>query len=258
MNLDTLAVTLFTIRDHLRTAEDQAVSLKRLRDIGFRSVQVSAVGDTDYGELASMIADAGLSCCATHEKTAMILDEPARAAERLGILGCRYTALPHPGGIDLGSLDAVKAFAARLNEAGRVFRGAGYVLTYHNHSIEFRRVAGKPVLEIIYEETDPELVQAEIDTYWVQHGGGDPVRWCRALTGRLPLLHLKDYVIGADNTPAFAELGAGNLAWTSIIDAARGSGCEWFIVEQDAAWASGDPFESLRCSYEYAKANLCE
>ena len=91
-----------------------------------------------------------------------------------------------------------------------------------NHQIEFRRLSGKPILEILFEETDPRYLQAEIDTYWVQNGGGDPVAWCHKLKGRLPILHMKDYTVNASNLePTFAEIGNGNLAWKPIIAAAE-------------------------------------
>jgi sugar phosphate isomerase/epimerase len=149
----------------------------------------------------------------------------------------------------------VKAFAARLNAAGKVLHEAGCRLSYHNHHIEFRRVKKKPVLEWIFKYTDPQYLQAELDTYWVQYGGGDPVAWCKKLKSRLPLLHLKDYAIDTENKVVFAAVGAGNLNWKKIIATAEKSGCEWFIVEQDTC--PGDPFESLKESFEFIRNRLC-
>jgi sugar phosphate isomerase/epimerase len=53
-----------------------------------------------------------------------------------------------------------------------------------------------------------------------------------------------------------AEIGVGNLDWKAIIAAAEKSGCEWFIVEQD--YCPGDPFDSLKTSFDYIEANLVE
>jgi sugar phosphate isomerase/epimerase len=125
------------------------------------------------------------------------------------------------------------------------------VLTYHNHHLEFRKLDGKLILDRIYSETNPNNLQGEIDTYWVQFGGGDPAGWCRCLKNRLPLLHLKDFRINDDNVPEFAEIGQGNLNIPDIIKASEESGCEWFIVEQDK-WP-GDPFESIKISFDYLK-----
>ncbi|MEI8063705.1 MAG: TIM barrel protein, partial [Verrucomicrobiota bacterium] len=119
----------------------------------------------------------------------------------------------------------------------------------------FQRVAGRSVLEIIYAETDQRYLQGEPDTYWVQHGGGDPVAWCERLKGRLPIIHLKDYTVLSDNKATYTEIGNGNLNWKKIVAAAEKSGCQWFIVEQDTCL--GDPFDSLGQSFEYIRDNLC-
>src|SRR5439155_1236758 len=101
----------------------------------------------------------------------------------------------------------ITGLAAKLDAAGAALRKAGQVLTYHNHAIEFVRHGKKTGLEILFDETAPENLQGEIDTYWVQFGGGDPVDWCRRLKGRLPLLHMKDYGFSKKNEPAMAEIG---------------------------------------------------
>jgi len=66
---------------------------------------------------------------------------------------------------------------------------------------------------------------------------------------------MKDFAITPDNKIAFAEIGQGNLDWPRIVAAAEASGCEWFIVEQDVC--PGDPFDSLRQSFEYIRTTLC-
>lgn len=253
MKIDQVAAQLYTVRQSCKTAEDLARTLARVRAIGYTAVQVSGVGPIPEEEIARMLAGEGLVCCATHEGN--ILTAPGQVAERLRKLGCTYTAYPHPSGVKLETLDDVKDLARRLDEAGRILAAAGCVLTYHNHSIEFRRFGGRVMLETLYEETDPRHLQGELDTYWVQFGGGNPESWCRRLKGRLPLLHMKDFAAGPDNKPVFAEIGRGNLEWKAIVRAAEESGCRWFIVEQDTC--PGDPFDSLKISFDTIKETLC-
>jgi sugar phosphate isomerase/epimerase len=94
----------------------------------------------------------------------------------------------------------------------------------------------------------------ELDTYWVHFGGGDCVEWCRKLRGRLPFIHLKDYAITRERQPIFCEIGVGTLPFKRIIAEAERSGCQWFIIEQDTC--PNDPFDSLKISFDYVKANL--
>lgn len=106
-------------------------------------------------------------------------------------------------------------------------------------------MAGVQALEILYAESDPAVFSAEIDTYWIQHGGGNPVSWLRQLKGRCHLVHLKDMAIKGSQQ-LYAEVGEGNLEWPAILGACREAGVEWYIVEQDTC--QRDPFESLGIS----------
>ena len=253
MKINQLALQLYTLRDFLKTPADMATTLKKARAIGYSAVQESGVGPVDVREWNAMLKGEGLVNCATHEDPKLILEHTDAAIQRLKERGVSHTAYPYPS-VELKGLDDVKALAAKLDKAGALFRKAGCTLSYHNHQIEFRRFEGKPMLSWIYELTDPAHLKAEIDTYWVQAGGGDPVAWCQSLKNRLPLLHMKDFVIDAEGKAAFAEIGSGNLDFKAIVAAAEASGCEWYIVEQDSC--PGDPFESVKKSYEYVKANL--
>jgi sugar phosphate isomerase/epimerase len=245
---------LYTVRDHTKTFSDFLATLRKLRGIGYESVQLSAIGPFPEADIVKALKDEGIAACATHEPGAMILDDPQRVADRLEALGCRYTAFPHPGDAPLETLADVQNLARRLNASGKVLFEAGKILCYHNHNTEFRRFDGRLMLEVLYEETDSRYLQGEPDTYWVQYGGGDPVAWCRRLEGRLPLLHLKDYITLTNNTPDFGAIGSGNLNWPAIIGAAEEAGCEWYIVEQDTC--PGDPFDALAESFAYIRDHL--
>lgn len=256
MKTTQLAAQLYTCRDLLRSPEDIAATLKRVRAAGYTAVQVSGMGPISEEELCRILDGEGLVCCATHEPSAMILEEPQRVVDRLRKLGCLYTAYPFPSGIDFGNRAAVDDFIAKLDAAGAVLAAAGQTLCYHNHHQEFRKLDGRLILDLIYEGTHPAHLQGEPDTYWVQFGGGDPVSWCSKLGGRLPLLHLKDYMVDASNNVTMCEIGAGNLDWRGIVPAAEAAGCRWFIVEQDTC--PGDPVESLEKSFRWLAENICE
>jgi len=90
-----------------------------------------------------------------------------------------------------------------------------------------------------------------LDTYWIQHGGGDPVAWIRKMTGRMPVVHLKDMVI-INGEQAMVEVGEGNFDWSAILHTCKEAKVEWYAVEQDVC--QRDPFESLKISYENLKA----
>lgn len=256
MKLSQVGAQLYTLRDQMKTPEDIAASLAKVREIGYQTVQVSGIGPIEDAALKSLLDQNRLTCCITHEPTTEILENPAKIAARLKVLNCDQTAVGSYGTYPVNTIAAAADFAHKMNAAGKVLSEHGVTLSYHNHSMEFSKVEGKRLMDIFVEEGDPRYFQFELDTYWVQHGGGNPEAWCRKLNGRLPVLHIKDFGITIAREPFYAEIGYGNLEWPEIIAAAEESGCKWFVVEQDVC--PGDPFESLKMSFDYIAANLVE
>lgn len=259
MKIEQVACITFTIRDFIKTPQGFRESMKKLADIGYKAVQISGMAPDvmTEEEILETCRAHGLTICATHENGETILNEPEKVIERMKKLGVKYTAYPYPADIDFTNSDSVADLIAGLDKSGATLREVGLVLTYHNHSVEFTRLNGDCVLERIYDETNPENLQAEIDTYWVQLGGDNPVEWCKSMNGRLPLLHMKDVGVKPGiNETIMKEIGEGYLDFKAIIAAAEASGCEWFIVEQDIC--PGDPFDSLKQSFDYIKAHLVE
>lgn len=241
---------MYTLREFTKTPADIAASLKKVRQIGYESVQLSALGPIDKAELKRILDGEGLSVCSTHSGFGRMQENTQEVIDEHLLLDCKYPAI---GGMPTSyrTGDGFRRFAKDATEVGKKLAASGLRFGYHNHSFELEKFDGRIGLEIIYSDSDPEYVKAEIDTYWIQHGGGDPAWWITHLAGRIPLVHLKDMgVVGGQ--PAMAEVGEGNLNWPAILAACRQSGVEWYIVEQDIC--QRDPFESLAISLRNLKA----
>lgn len=254
MKITQVAAQLYTCRDLLKTPADIAATLKRLRKVGYTAVQVSGLGPIAEEELLAILEGEGMTCCATHENGQEILENTQKIIDRLGKLKCAITAYPYPAGVDMASVASVDAMIAGLDAAGAKMAAAGQVLCYHNHNHEFRKLEGKTILERIYARTHPAHLQGELDTCWVHYGGGENVEWCERLAGRMPIIHLKDYMTNSENKHQLCEIGSGNLSFKKIIAAAEKSGCKWFAVEQDTC--PGDPVDSLEISFRYIQEHL--
>lgn len=140
--------------------------------------------------------------------------------------------------------DYLKA-AELFNEIGRKCKDNGLQFGYHNHAHEFSSYDNQYGLDLIYRNTEPELVIAEIDTYWVYYAGINPVDYIEKYKGRCPLIHLKD--MEANESKDFTEVGNGIMDMKAIISAAKDSGTEWFILEQDVC--KRPALESIKISY---------
>ncbi len=252
MEKPVLAAQLYTVRQFTQTPEDLAATLKKIREIGYRAVQVSAIGPIDPAELKAMLDGEGLTLCITHTGYDRLRNDLPAVIEEHHLWGCKHVAIGSmpPEYREMGE-EGFHRFAEVANEIGRALYEAGLTFSYHNHSFEFQRFGKRTGLDILFEETDPRYVRAEIDTYWVQHGGGDPAAWIRRMTNRMPVVHLKDMVIQG-REQVMAEVGEGNLNWPAILEACRDAGVEWYAVEQDIC--QRDPFESLVISYRNLKA----
>lgn len=240
---------MYTLRDFARTHIDLANTLKKVRQIGYDAVQISGVCEIEYTELKKMLDDAGLICCATHISYDRMVTEPQRVIDEHHTIECKYAAI---GGMPerYRNAEGYTLFAGEATEIGKKLAAGGIYFGYHNHSFELEKFGDRTGLQIIYEDSDPEFFKAEIDTYWIQHGGGDPAAWIEKLAGRIPLVHLKDMTV-RKGQPIMAEVGEGNLNWPAILAACKKAGVEWYIVEQDTC--ERDPFESLAISLRNLK-----
>lgn len=256
MKLDQVALQLYTLRDFCGTADALARTAERVRQIGYTAVEVAGLGDIAPGEAARILQAAGLTICAVHENPDLIRHSPQQVIERLAAYAAHHVVYPFPANVHFGDPANVKAMISDLDLAGQILNASGSVLSYHHHAIEFIRIGGEILLEHICRATASSNLHFELDTYWIQYGGGNPVDWCAKVTGRMELIHLKDYTFLPENRPTFAEIGSGTLDFRKIIPAAEAAGVNWFIVEQDVC--PGDPFESVKKSWEFIRDRLVE
>ena len=75
MNKSQLALQLYTMREHCKTAEDFAATIAKVKAIGYDAVQISGVGPIEPSEIAKICADNGVVICATHEPGKQIVEE---------------------------------------------------------------------------------------------------------------------------------------------------------------------------------------
>jgi len=246
---------LYTIREFTQTAEAFARSMAKIRDIGYRAVQISAIGSIAPEEVKRITDENGLAICNTHTAFEPLWRNTAEVIDQHRFWNCKNVAIGSlPQEYRTGE-EGFRRFAREASEVGERLAQAGMTFSYHNHSFEFVRFGKHTALDIIYQESDPRYLMAEIDTYWVQHGGGNPAAWIRRMKQRMPVVHFKDYAVtseGWNTQPVMAEIGEGNLDWAEIIAACQEAQVEWCAVEQDIC--QRDPFESLKISYDYLKS----
>jgi len=249
---NVVGAQLYTAREFTKDLPGVAETLKKVADIGYTAIQISGFGPVNDQEVAKLVEDNGLTVASTHTGWPLFLNDLDAVIETHKLWKCDHPAI---GGLpgEYHTPDGLKRFLDELAPIAERLAQEGMDFSYHNHNHELQKYDGKTWLAMLYEQAPPEMLKAEIDTYWIQAGGGDPAAWVRKCAGREPLLHLKDFIMGPGREQRFAEIGEGNLNWPAIMEAAQEGGVEWYLVEQDRCY-DRDPFESLAISYRNLKA----
>lgn len=246
-------IQLYTLRDVI--TDDPKGVLKSLAAFGYGQIESYegpsgmfwGMSNTDF---RSYLDGIGLDMVASHFN----MDEDiARKADEAAAIGVKHLICPWIG--PQATLDAYKGFAARFNEAGEVCRKAGLRFAYHNHAYTFEAIDGVYPQDVLVVETDPALVDFELDVYWVAYAGQDPAAWIRKHSGRYTHSHLKDLGASADGGRESVTLGTGSLDFAAIIAAGSENGMTTFLVEQEQ-YTGTTPMDSARENAVYMKEML--
>ncbi len=224
-----IALQLYTVRE--QTAKDMLGTLRQLAQMGYRAVEFAGYGNALPATIRATVNTLGMRAVSAHVSYDRFANEFERVLEELHLLGCDHAVIPWLAP-ELRVASSLPKLAEQFNEWGRRCNEAGVRFGYHNHDFEFARdERGETLFDTLARETDPTLVNLEIDVFWAEIAGVDPVELIRRHAGRVPLLHFKDRARSAERRDA--PVGEGTLDWPAILAAAREAGTEWLIVEQD-------------------------
>ena len=217
---------------------------------------VGSGGNLDWERL---VKESGLNVVSVHQDLGSIERDAKAVAAEARKFGTDKIVITGMYRFDYGSEEAVRELAQRLNAAGKALGEQGTRLLYHNHNCELRKVnADKCAYDILLEETDPEYVNFEFDSYWFTEGGADAKLWMRRLGKRMKLWHINDRgtrMTGPAMTPILKtdsmELGTGNMDLEGMTEIARENGIEAVILESHRNWIENSPVKSLQLSAQW-------
>ncbi len=230
---------LYTIRRLMR--DDVPSSLALVAGIGYRHVEFAGYYDYPASELRHMLDDLGLAAPAAHVSQADMTDNLDGAIESALIMGHRYLVVPAINPESRASLDGYYRMAEQFNAWGEACNGAGLRFAYHNHAFEFESADGQVPYDVLLDETDPALVEFELDLYWIRAGGRSELDYFERYPGRFTLWHVKDM----DTEGEMADVGDGVIDFAALLDR-DDTGVRYAFVERDD---SPDPDSTIRRSY---------
>ncbi len=251
-SIDKFGIQLWSLKDDM--AKDPKSVLKQIADLGYHQIE-SFDGDKgmfwDMGHLdfKKYMDDLGLSVVASHCDINTDFEiKAAQAAE----IGMEYLVCPWMG--PQTSIDNWKKVTDKFNACGEICKKNGIKFAYHNHAYSFRAFSGMIPHDFIMDNTDPELVEHEMDIYWVVTGGADPIEFLRKYPNRFRLCHIKDRMkdAPAEEEQASCSLGTGSIDFSKILTVAKETGMKHFFVEQER-YDGTTPLKSLADNAAYMK-----
>lgn len=256
-----IGIQLYTLRDQIR--EDVNATIKAVADAGYK--QVEPYGFPNADEMIAAARDNGLAVNSSHFDWDSVVNPDHKGVrpfsevlDKANDAGLKHLVVPYLVDKNRETLDDYKLVCERCNKGAEQAKNAGIQLSYHNHSFEFQPLeGGVSGFETMIKEFSADM-NFEVDVFWVQLGGKDPVEMIRQLKGRISQLHLKDLnasikapMYSGVPQEAFEELGDGVINMERILKAAAESDVKICHVEQDH---SPHPIESIQQSMRYLKA----
>ena len=251
-SLENFGIQLYTLRGIIY--EEPKATIAALAPMGFSQIE-SYEGDLGifwgmpHTDFKKFLDDLGMKVVSSH---CDIYKDFERKAAQAAEIGMEYLICPSIGAQT--SVEKWKNVTEKFNECGEICRKNGIKFAYHNHAYSFKAFTGMIPHEFMMENTDPELVDFEMDIYWVVTGGADPVDYLTRYPNRFRLCHVKDRMKtaapGEEGTSC--NLGTGSIDFPSILKVAADNGMQYYIMEQER-YDDSTPMKSAAAGAEYLK-----
>lgn len=242
-----LGAQYYTIREACKTLEDFDASCKKVAQMGYKTVQLSGIAEYDAQTINEVMGKYGLSVVCTHRPAQRLLENLDEEIKFHKAIGCKVCGIGSMPGFN-AKQETIDSFVEKFKPVSQELEKHGIKFAYHNHSFEFEKIDGRYAFDILVEKMAGDNFNLILDVYWLAHAGINPAKFIKEHKGMIPCIHFKDLKV-KDNAPKYAEIGRGNLDWDEIIEACEESEVEFVLIEQDTC--EGDPFDSLKISYDY-------
>lgn len=242
-----VGLILYSVRDEM--SKDPIATVERVAELGYKNIEVcnhNAIADPDCGfgveaqELKAAFDRFGAQVVSAHIF-------PLERADLKGVLVYNRALgnknIVNPMG-RFTTYDDLMRQCEFFNTVGRECHENGFTFLYHNHDHEFRTFGDKSILDLMVENTDPDCLSLELDTFWVMRAGKNPIEMLKHFGQRVKLVHQKDFAwdslapintIGL--TPEDYEMKPGESAGIDGGSDYAKNGGKFVVTEEEAARA---------------------
>ncbi|NLN03717.1 MAG: TIM barrel protein [Clostridiaceae bacterium] len=238
--MDRINLQLYSVREDAE--KDFRGTLERVARTGFTGVEFAGFYGVDAKTMKKWLDEFGLEAVSSHSNVFGNLDEEI---EYLCTVGAKHIVLPSA---NFENRDLVLKLAEDLNNIGEKCKQNGLSLGYHNHSFEFKKDEdGKWLLDVLFENTDPDLVSVQLDVCWALVGGVNPVEYLKKYKDRALTVHMKE--VKTVSPYEGTAIGLGIVDFAGIYNL-LGDECDYIIEQEGIAM---DTWEGLAMSVDYLR-----
>ena len=245
--LKRVGLQLYTVRDLMKA--DLPGTLAKVAAIGYKEVEFAGYFGRTPAQIRELLRRDGLTSPSTHLPFDSLDTTWQKQLDDAKAVGHHWATIAYITEDKRRTLDDWKRHAATFNRAAAQAKSAGLRFAYHNHDFEFKAIDGTRPFDILLKETDPSLVDFEMDLYWVVYGGGNPLDLFNQYPKRFPLVHVKDS--SGPPEKKMVDVGQGTIDFRSIFAQSDKAGIKHYFVEHDQP---ADPIATIRNSYKYLHA----
>ena len=191
-----VGLILYSVRGEME--KDPIGTVEKVAGMGYKYLEVcnhNAINDPGCG----FGVDAPALKHAFDEKSAQVISAhvfPFEKSDMQAVIRYNQTLGNHnivnPMG-KFSTYDDLMRQCENFNRWGKICREEGMTYLYHNHDHEYRTFGGKAILDLIAENTDPDYLSFELDTFWTMRAAVDPVEQMKKMGGWIKLIHQKDF-----------------------------------------------------------------
>ena len=247
--LPAFGLQLWTVKEDM--AKDAKATLKAIAKDGYRQIesfegQQGMFWGMGHTAFKKYMDDLNMRIVSSHCDISKDFEKKAGQAAEIGM---KYLICPYRG--PQKSIDDFKKIADEFNRAGEICKKNGIRFAYHNHDYSFKPVNGKMPQDVMMANTNKDLVDFEMDIYWVVAAGADPEAYFKKYPGRFRLCHVKDLAKTAGGHES-VQIGKGTIDFHSILKTGTAHGLKYYIVEQES-FTGSNPMESAEADAKYMK-----
>ena len=250
-----LGAQVYSVRTGIKTPEGYLDTMKKLKAMGYETVQHAGAALTDAYLLRDMTQQAGLRQICPNIDAKPMLEDIDKVIEDVRVLGCDSAMLPYITPDDFASLASFRQAWEPLEEAILKLQEAGITPVYHNHDFDAAPMSdwdGSFVDWLLENRPGWKFI---LDVCWAEFAKTDVLGYFDKIGSRMDCVHFKDYTggINSRHVPVFCACGKGRVELATYAQKVKQMGIADVVVEQDNAIAHLDPFDQMAQSAAHLK-----